>query len=951
MPRDEYIDEHTRLVNALASGSPSKLMDELVEQRKDLDKALKGGRGRASGFIMRAMAENKKKHTGAYKNPTFPLAPGSTMNKPIEFDWRKLANKSQGGEGEATAKTTWGKKGAYGASPFILHHFSKSPTTTKPDKGEDEGQRVARKSFSSVKVQALANLLPNATTEQVKELASHFGNIGEAPKAPEANQPPSPPANVIEKAPEPPAPVTATVAPKKRVLKMKKKPEPAKAPEPPPKIVWDAKEISNNPLTKGETSNWYDDLDGRQQSLFLFALNNPGAKLASAIEHLKKEGVGKGFSASTISPIYKEMRKEADEVLEDVEKQNKTLTNPAFQGIKAKLDSLLASKKSRPITALKNVVGKGVDVEKYLKAYSDWSEVTGETSDEPAYGVESMLVPHNNEGVRLWHKHGYASKRQFVKFDKVWDTRPMFGGATPPKSADLYYDPAMFDIKDSEGKEVKPSVISGGVNTRKVALTLLSLREDKANGHFTRPVQYINDENFKVSVKGEGFPKGRDFAYKELWDWNMDIELGRLMEKWMNKTAGFSKDWIMDKEDQPKTIRVFKIAYATRIKKILEYRDKPDYVMKIDGHEYIAPNPKMTEGMKYLNKAPEEKPYPTKPSGEEPPKEPSEWTIENANELFGYQTEGDEEKYIDSLTPEEKQVALWYLKNGSEEGASPPSNFQPRWRATEIRKDINALRNRLIKTHQDWVKGNKAYAHHKAKSNKMKGGYRENREHPIDLKDPDKVTVLPIRNKARYDKAREALLQALSNYTVPPVTTRAPVIGKQSSRGNISRGVAFGFGNNYRGFHMFKKNKEHPEVYKALVELGEAIVPKGWDFQTIQLNHNGKCKKHRDKNNVGKSVIIGIGDYKGGELRVWNAEDANPRDYNLKDRPTLFNGALLPHETQPFETGEYERGHGRYTIVYFRHKYKPDSGNIGVGSGKPIELNQPKGEDIEEMMA
>ena len=49
----------------------------------------------------------------------------------------------------------------------------------------------------------------------------------------------------------------------------------------------------------------------------------------------------------------------------------------------------------------------------------------------------------------------------------------------------------------------------------------------------------------------------------------------------------------------------------------------------------------------------------------------------------------------------------------------------------------------------------------------------------------------------------------------------------------------------------------------------------------------------------------------------------------------MFNGAVLPHETQPFSNPtEYEKGRGRYTIVYFRHKYKPGSGNVGVGSGK-----------------
>jgi hypothetical protein len=228
-----------------------------------------------------------------------------------------------------------------------------------------------------------------------------------------------------------------------------------------------------------------------------------------------------------------------------------------------------------------------------------------------------------------------------------------------------------------------------------------------------------------------------------------------------------------------------------------------------------------------------------------------------------------------------------------------------------------------------------------------------------DAKNPDEIKVLPIKNKVRYQKAKEALLEALSNYSVPPVATRANLLGKESGMmagkmgdGAIARGVAFGFGNNRRGFDYYVKNKHHPEVYKALVEFGEAIVPKGWDFQTIQLNHNAKANKHRDKNNVGKSVIIGIGDYHGGELRVWDADDKNPKDHNIKDRPTMFNGALLSHETQKFSNPtEYEPGKGRYTIVYFRHKYKPGSGNVGVGSGhmEGKGMKQPTATQLEDM--
>ncbi len=75
------------------------------------------------------MAENKKKHSGAYKNPTYPLAPGSTMKKPAEFKWRELASAEQGGTNESE----------YGASPFILSNFAGKPT-----KKETAKQRAAR---------------------------------------------------------------------------------------------------------------------------------------------------------------------------------------------------------------------------------------------------------------------------------------------------------------------------------------------------------------------------------------------------------------------------------------------------------------------------------------------------------------------------------------------------------------------------------------------------------------------------------------------------------------------------------------------------------------------------------------------------------------------------------------------------------------------------------------
>jgi hypothetical protein len=966
---------------------------------------LEGGRGQASGFIMRAMAENKLKHSGQYKNPTYPLAPGSTMNKPIEFDWKKLANKSQGGEKEVGSKTHWGTKGEYGASPFILHHFSGDAKEFKKGQkkvgnmGESDIQRKARMIFSAKNLLAKAkklaeatgteaptlkiseltpSVLPEATkadiiehfgnvadmtpTEVKKAVIEHFGNVAE--KAEKANEPPTPKTEIVETAPPEPKPVVETVvAPKvKRVLKIKK-PKVAETPTPPnpvPRVVWTEEELKTNPIV---SKVYYDDgdlsvreeyvgymydgkknapsKDSREVALLIYALNNPKAKLADAIKYLKENSIGKGFSSPTISPLYKEARATADLILAEEERKIKVLSNPQFLNIKEKLEGLLKRSKSKPAVALRTAL-PNVDIDKYLKAFNDFASATGETVRHSFYN-NSMLVPKGKVWT-IWYRKGYGNK--WVKFPKEFDL-----GLTIPDTkygnpdGKMYYDPSSIEIKDAEGKEVAPTVISGGANSRKVEITLERLTIDRDKKIFANPIEYIEGGEAKVNLKGKEF-KDKPFYYKELWDYQLDIEIGRLMSQWADKTAGFGEDHRdRDTEDIKQVHRRFKISYMSQIKNSLKYRDSPEFVMKIDGHEYIAPNKNVGKS-RHPDDAPEEIPYPTKPEGVEPPKAPEKWTLENTGDLLGKYDPEDDNNWFDGLTPAQKNLALWHLNNTTEYSMSSPELPQAdggRYRGSDLRKEVAYLKKEFEERHKKWVRADKAYKHHKAKSKKT-GGYVLNKISDADAKNPDEIKLLPIKNKVRYQKAKENLLEALSNYTVPPVASRANLLGtesgmmagKKSGDGIVARGVAYGFGNNRRGFDYYVKNKNNPEVYKALVAFGEAIVPKGWDFQTIQLNHNAKAKKHRDKNNVGKSVIIGIGDYNGGELRVWDEKDDKHKDYNIKDRPTMFNGALLSHETQPFSNPtEYEPGKGRYTIVYFRHKYKPDRGNVGVGSGAP----------------
>ena len=182
------------------------------------------------------------------------------------------------------------------------------------------------------------------------------------------------------------------------------------------------------------------------------------------------------------------------------------------------------------------------------------------------------------------------------------------------------------------------------------------------------------------------------------------------------------------------------------------------------------------------------------------------------------------------------------------------------------------------------------------------------------------IEVLPLR--AGYDAARDRLLVNLQK-------TRVPNLGKPSKPefrkrhgiradniGSVGRTATYGFGNTrYHGISEFKWNKKYPETLRALIEFGNTIVPVGWRYTAITLNKNVLARKHRDTNNVGRSVIVGIGDYTGGALRVWDEEDTVSEDYDLRDRPTMFNGALRPHETQPFEGT-------RYTIIYYCQRWE-----------------------------
>tara|TARA_R110002126_G_scaffold185316_3_gene333840 strand:+ start:699 stop:1223 length:525 start_codon:yes stop_codon:yes gene_type:complete len=107
--------------------------------------------------------------------------------------------------------------------------------------------------------------------------------------------------------------------------------------------------------------------------------------------------------------------------------------------------------------------------------------------------------------------------------------------------------------------------------------------------------------------------------------------------------------------------------------------------------------------------------------------------------------------------------------------------------------------------------------------------------------------------------------------------------------------------------------EKYQKIYQLACSLALRVVP-DFQFTTIQFNKNYQCKKHIDKNNVGVSRIIGLGDYEGGELLIYyDGEDEEPKSIDIKNKFFEFDGSKYYHETAPF-TGE------RHTLVYYTVK-------------------------------
>ena len=107
------------------------------------------------------------------------------------------------------------------------------------------------------------------------------------------------------------------------------------------------------------------------------------------------------------------------------------------------------------------------------------------------------------------------------------------------------------------------------------------------------------------------------------------------------------------------------------------------------------------------------------------------------------------------------------------------------------------------------------------------------------------------------------------------------------------------------------KLKKHQRIIELATKYIELLDP-NFTYTSIQFSKCMLTPKHVDKNNVGLSTIVGIGDYTDGSLIIYD-EEGNEHTHDIYHKPLVFNANQQYHRTQDF-TGT------RFTITFYNVK-------------------------------
>ena len=205
--------------------------------------------------------------------------------------------------------------------------------------------------------------------------------------------------------------------------------------------------------------------------------------------------------------------------------------------------------------------------------------------------------------------------------------------------------------------------------------------------------------------------------------------------------------------------------------------------------------------------------------------------------------------------------------------------------------------------------------------------------HPEMVRPKPKKTKQPVSSALavlRCSADHRALLDGMRSMKWPLSAARVNVLPQGAS--SILT-TTFGVLNDYaRGPTLSRHSRKNLPLVRQLVQWTKSRFP-GFPFTSIQLNNGYASAMHVDGNNEGPSIILALGEFKGGQVWAYDPSGLEMREVTRKlrgfpdvqigeklpgkiisihNKPFKFDGTL-PHATESFE-GE------RYSLVFFVHR-------------------------------
>ena len=95
----------------------------------------------------------------------------------------------------------------------------------------------------------------------------------------------------------------------------------------------------------------------------------------------------------------------------------------------------------------------------------------------------------------------------------------------------------------------------------------------------------------------------------------------------------------------------------------------------------------------------------------------------------------------------------------------------------------------------------------------------------------------------------------------------------------------------------------HPHMLPLFDKFIQHHMP-DFKYTSVYVNRNVRAKAHYDKVNINESLIVGCGNYTGGDLVVEGSH------FNIKDNSVIFNASEMLHSNDAWEGI-------RYSLVFF----------------------------------